>query len=80
MSSGRTNYQQRRARTNVCLCNTFSICYEHLFQTYEYAQVHVIRGTQYVTDHTIIAQLKTEIWVAIVFRRSVNNIDHYLTL
>lgn len=36
----------------------------------------MIRGTQYVTDHIIIAQLKTEIRVASVFRGSVIDIDY----
>lgn len=35
-------------------------------------------GTQYVTDHIIIAQVKIEIRVASVFRESVIDIDHYL--
>jgi len=38
----------------------------------------VITSTQYVTDHVITAQLKTEIRVASVIRGSVNDIDHYL--
>jgi len=38
----------------------------------------VIRGTQYVTDHINIAQLKREIRVTSVFRGSVIDIDHYL--